>query len=245
MDELNMFPEISQEKIDEYVHDFSEKIKRNIFDPMFKTIPTQEFAMELFLIDKFQERTGINVSIAYALVKNDLGCNMANVGVEIDQLHEILGDIYSIEKGLKICAKEAVYPIIYDDVTNAIKYHYGLHVYKIESGKDNGYTHFYIYKHDVTQIFINAVERCTDLITREYLLGKLLGYSEESEHEYLNRIYKTQVAEANGALDDAHSYMDLVSRCSITDAQDDYVIRADCLANSGDSEEVNNCEGNE
>ena len=44
--------------------------------------------------------------------------------------------------------------------------------------------HFYVYKNPVTKILINIINGTEDYVVREYLIGLLLGYSDEDQQKY-------------------------------------------------------------
>lgn len=228
--------DLTKEEIDKKCETLLVNLQNGSPDPIFKVIPFQAIEDQMYVIHQFQKQYGIILDVSIHDITDSDAC-ILSVGIDFG---EIFDDAYSIDKGVKICAMGVVHKLFYESICKHLEQGFGLHVYKVDREnvrKNPNIVDFYIYKHDVTQIFINAVERESDLITREYLTGKLLGYSEESCDEYLKKAAKRQIDESNGYLGDNLNYFDLVSRCNITNVQNGYFIRSDCLSDSGQVED--------
>ena len=224
--------DLTEEEIGKKCETLLVNLQNGAPDPIFRVIPFQAIEDQMYVIHQFKKLYGIILDVSIHDITDSDAC-ILSAGIDFG---EIIDDAYSVQKGVKICAVEVVHKLFYEPIYKYITQGCGLHVYKVNREnirEGQNLVDFYIYTHDVTQLFINAVEREPDYMTREYLTGKLLGYSEESCNEHLKRTAKNQIAESNGYFGDNLNYFDLVSRCTITNVQNGYFIRSDCLSDSG------------
>jgi len=177
------------DKEDEVLKAINDKLIIN--DPvsvLFIKVPLgQTAAFDVFVKEKCH--LGLNFYFDSADSK------FVNFAVEFD-FSEMMDDIYNIKKGIKDCAQEYCMFDHFNKIKEYIEKEEGLYVFKDYFRSDEEQTIFFIYRDLITQLFINAVMITDDAILREYLLGKLLGYSEASMEEYMHQYANNLVLDA-------------------------------------------------
>ena len=114
-----------------------------------------------------------------------------SVGILRYFLKEIEYDCYLIDKGLRRASYEYIEnnPTYINEVKNLVVKSYDFFIEPdiISNENNNGNYYFYIYKDLSTKLFINIINGTQDEVIREYLMGILLGYSDDSIHYHFNQ----------------------------------------------------------
>ena len=105
-------------------------------------------------------------------------------------LNKVSADIYLLEKGVRDCAYEICETKIFDKVKHHIEEVNEIYVIRDYTDSDDNMTHFFVFHKPTVQLFINIYFLQTDYILKEYILGKILGYSEDSAEEYFKELIK-------------------------------------------------------
>ena len=105
----------------------------------------------------------------------------------IADLNTINENCYLVSHGARNCALETIDTRFFETAKRFVE-SCGLNVFKsCEELSEGDVTSFFIYREPVIQVLINQYEIQRDVVMREALLGKLLGYSAKDCHEFLMR----------------------------------------------------------
>lgn len=148
---------INPDKIFDFINEFT------------KTVRYEFASMDFVLMPYEPENAFVEIEIQSGLIKT------------------CFEHCYLIDKGIRDCALEVADKRLFPGLKNLITDSFREFSIFESSEKlnDENVISFYIYKESFVQILINQVELQSDLVIRQALLGKLLGYSAKSCHDYL------------------------------------------------------------